>query len=61
MWPENTKSYYLDPQMQLSFTNLVSAHVCIPVQAEQRVAVQLPGQRLDLPASTLHSQGQIEG
>jgi hypothetical protein len=47
--------------MQLSFTNLVSAHVCIPVQAEQRVAVQLPGQRLDLPASTLHSQGQIEG
>jgi hypothetical protein len=42
-WPGNTKNY-LDPQMQLSFTDLVSTHVFIPVQPEQRVAVHMPEQ-----------------
>ena len=45
-WPENTKNYFWDPQMQLSFTNLVSTDIFIPVQAEQRVALHLPEQRL---------------
>ena len=43
--PKNTKNYYLDPQMQLSFTNLVSTDAFIPVQAEQRVALHMPEQR----------------
>jgi hypothetical protein len=43
-WPENTKNYFWDPQMQLSFTNLVSTDIFIPVQAEQRVALHLPEQ-----------------
>ena len=42
-WPENTENYFWDPQMQLSFTNLVSTDIFIP---EQRVALHLPEQRL---------------
>jgi hypothetical protein len=45
-WPENTKNYYLDPEMQLSFTNLVSTDIFIPVQPDQRVALHLPEQRV---------------
>ena len=44
-WPENTKNSYLDPQMQLCFTNLASTHVFIPDHAEQGVDVHLPEQR----------------
>jgi hypothetical protein len=54
---ENTKNYYLDPQIKLSFTNLVSTHVFITVQAEQSVAVHLPEQRLSFNLSKARPSG----
>ena len=48
---ENTKNYYLDPQIKLSFTNLVSTHVFISV------AVHLPEQRLSFNLSKARPSG----
>ena len=65
--PENTKNCNLDPQMQLSFTNLV--YLCklsrellsICLNKDRLSKASRVPRILDLPASTLHSQGQIEG